>query len=333
MKKLYILLLLVVTSVSFAQQTPPFYEGFNYTAPGILQTQPGWTLLNTGDDLVIASPSLTYSSAGYPASTGNKVTFGGSGIDASKDFAPVSTGTTYYSVLLNVTDLTAVTSTTGSYYLGFISTGSSFGATLWLKKIDANTFNIGINPRTTVANTVFGTTAYNINQTYLVVASYTLNAAASDDVAKVWVNPTIGGSEPAATASATNTGGTDLTLVGKVLIRQGGTTDTPNMEIDELRIATTWNDATTTTVALGVNQNEIASLSISPNPVNNNGVFYITTAANAEKTVTIFDVLGKQVLNLTTSESAVNVSGLNSGVYIVQVTEEGKTATKKLVIR
>jgi len=34
-----------------------------------------------------------------------------------------------------------------------------------------------------------------------------------------------------------------------------------------------------------------------------------------------------------TSENAINVSGLNSGVYMIQVTEEGNTATKKLVIR
>ncbi len=330
MKKLYTLLLLVVTTVSFGQQTPPFYEGFNYTAPGVLQTQPGWLGLNTGDDLVIAAGNLSYT--GLPASTGNKVTFGGAGIDASKDFAPVSTGTVYYSILFNVTDLTAVTSTTGSYNLGFISTGSSFGATLWTKKIDANTFNIGINSRTTVANTVFAALPYNINQTYLIVASYTFNASTGDDVVKLWVNPTIGGAEPAATASAINTGGTDLAMASKILVRQGTATDTPNIEIDELRVATTWNDATTTVVALGIDQNTITGFSISPNPVNN-GVFYITTDANAERTVTVFDILGKQVLNVTTSESAINVAGLNSGVYMVQVTEEGKTATKKLVIR
>lgn len=330
MKKLYSLLLLVVTAVSFAQQAPPFLEPFNYTIPGVLQTQAGWAVLNTGDDLVLASPSLTY--AGLPASTGNKVTFGGAGIDASRDFAAVSTGTVYYSILLNVTDLTAVTSTTGGYCLGFISTGSSFGATMWLKKIDANTFNIGVNPRTTAANTAFSAAAYNINQTYLVVLSYTFNASTGDDVVKLWVNPTIGGSEPASLATATNTGGTDLALVSKILVRQGSATDTPNVEIDELRVATTWVDATTTVVALGVHQNEIAGLSISPNPVNN-GIFYVTTDANAEKTVAIFDILGKQVLKTTTSGSAINVSNLNSGIYMVRVTEEGKSVTKKLVIR
>lgn len=82
---------------------------------------------------------------------------------------------------------------------------------------------------------------------------------------------------------------------------------------------------------LSTNQNSISGLSVYPNPVKN-GVFYINTNANAERTVTVFDVLGKQVLNTKTSESAINVSSLNAGVYMVQITEEGKTATKKLVI-
>jgi|GEM_PF-1487317 len=72
-------------------------------------------------------------------------------------------------------------------------------------------------------------------------------------------------------------------------------------------------------------------INIFPNPVKN-GVFYINTDANAERTVTVFDVLGKQVLNTTTSESAINVSNLTAGVYMVQISEEGNTATKKLVI-
>ncbi len=202
-----------------------------------------------------------------------------------------------------------------------------------MKKIDANTFNIGIHVRSSPASgVVFAPTAYNINTTYLIVVSYAFNAGTNNDVANLWVNPTIGGTEPTPTITMTNTGGTDLGSVNRLLIRQGSATDTPNIELDELRIATTWTDATTTVVALGVQQNEIAGLSISPNPVNN-GVFYVTTDANAERTVTLYDVLGKQVYTTTTSESAINVGGLNSGIYMVTVTEEGKSVTKKLVIR
>jgi len=82
---------------------------------------------------------------------------------------------------------------------------------------------------------------------------------------------------------------------------------------------------------LSIKDNTIAGLKVYPNPVTN-GKFFISTDANTDKSVVIFDVLGKQVLNTTATES-VNVSNLKSGVYIVKITEEGKTATRKLVIK
>lgn len=92
------------------------------------------------------------------------------------------------------------------------------------------------------------------------------------------------------------------------------------------------NSATAANVcSLGVKENNIAGLKVYPNPVTN-GKLFITSDANVEKTVAIYDVLGKQVVNTTATES-VNVSNLKGGVYIVKITEEGKTATRKLVIK
>jgi len=82
---------------------------------------------------------------------------------------------------------------------------------------------------------------------------------------------------------------------------------------------------------LSASNNDIAGLSVFPNPVKN-GVFYINSNNNAERTVTMFDAVGKQVLNLTTSESAIEVNHLKAGVYMIQISEEGILATKKLVV-
>src|SRR5690606_30358316 len=79
-------------------------------------------------------------------------------------------------------------------------------------------------------------------------------------------------------------------------------------------------------------QNAIAGLSVYPNPVSNGNLF-ITSDSGATKSVVIFDVLGKQVVKANVTNGPVNVSNLNGGVYIVKITEEGKTATRKLVIR
>lgn len=76
----------------------------------------------------------------------------------------------------------------------------------------------------------------------------------------------------------------------------------------------------------------INGLTMYPNPVSGN-ILYLTSTANAAMSVQIFDLLGKEVLQSNVVNNAVNVSGLNAGVYMVKVTEEGKTATRKLVIQ
>lgn len=86
------------------------------------------------------------------------------------------------------------------------------------------------------------------------------------------------------------------------------------------------------TGGLSTTKNAIAGLDIYPNPVTN-GVLNINTTANDAKNVVVYDVLGKQVVNTTISGSTVNVANLKNGVYIVKITENGKTATRKLVIR
>ena len=83
---------------------------------------------------------------------------------------------------------------------------------------------------------------------------------------------------------------------------------------------------------LSVAQNDIAGLSVYPNPVTNGNLF-ITSNSGSSKTVIIYDVLGKLVLKGNVINQPLNVSSLNGGVYIVKITEDGKTATRKLVIR
>jgi hypothetical protein len=78
--------------------------------------------------------------------------------------------------------------------------------------------------------------------------------------------------------------------------------------------------------------NAIDGLTMYPNPLKGNTLF-LTSSANANMSVQIFDVLGKEVLKSNVINNTVNVAGLNAGVYIVKITEEGKTATRKLVIQ
>jgi predicted extracellular nuclease len=128
--------------------------------------------------------------------------------------------------------------------------------------------------------------------------------------------------------------GTALTNSTSASRNNGGCTDTNNNATDFTTDAVNpRNSASAANICtLAVNQNSIAGLSVFPNPVSN-GVLYINSDANASRTVIVYDILGKQVVKTTTSNSAINVSALNAGVYMVKITEEGKTATRKLVIR
>lgn len=76
----------------------------------------------------------------------------------------------------------------------------------------------------------------------------------------------------------------------------------------------------------------IEGLSLYPNPVVN-GKVYITSKNDLEKEIIIFDILGKRVLQAHLSSKELNVSDLVPGVYIIKISEQNATATRKLIIR
>ena len=60
---------------------------------------------------------------------------------------------------------------------------------------------------------------------------------------------------------------------------------------------------------------------------------YITTEKNTRKEVTVYDVFGEIVLTERILNTALNISRLVPGVYVLQVTEDSKTITRKLVVK
>jgi hypothetical protein len=64
-----------------------------------------------------------------------------------------------------------------------------------------------------------------------------------------------------------------------------------------------------------------------------NGKVYISSKNDLEKEIIIFDILGKKVLQLHLSSKELNVADLVPGVYIIKISEENASATRKLIIR
>ncbi|TYB70663.1 T9SS type A sorting domain-containing protein [Bizionia gelidisalsuginis] len=74
------------------------------------------------------------------------------------------------------------------------------------------------------------------------------------------------------------------------------------------------------------------AFSIYPNPTNT-GFVTITNKNNSPVIVSVFDVLGKQVISTTVNNKRLNIASLNAGVYVMQLNQSGVLTTKKLVIK
>jgi len=80
------------------------------------------------------------------------------------------------------------------------------------------------------------------------------------------------------------------------------------------------------------NSTNIEDLNIYPNPVSQ-GKLYITTKQNSIKEVEIFNVLGKSIFKTTMFGKELNVSKFHAGVYLLKITENNISTTRKLVIK
>lgn len=101
----------------------------------------------------------------------------------------------------------------------------------------------------------------------------------------------------------------------------------------------TTNASAVTPVPVGSYSNTLSTdsftsttFNVYPNP-STNGFVNISSPSAEAISVNVYDVLGKNVLNHTISNNSLNVSSLNSGLYILRITQNGSSVTKKLVIK
>ncbi|WP_350289894.1 T9SS type A sorting domain-containing protein [uncultured Croceitalea sp.] len=81
-----------------------------------------------------------------------------------------------------------------------------------------------------------------------------------------------------------------------------------------------------------VKHTEVKGFKMYPNPAYGEEI-YITTSSNDKKTIKVYDVFGEIVLVDRISTNTLDISRLVPGVYVLQVTENKKTMTRKLVIK
>ena len=257
MKKIFTLLSLSLI-ITAAKAQIVMGENFDYST-GALTTAGGanvsggnWvTNTGTGNFLQVTAGSLSYPNYHTnPAPGSNKlstVATGSSAEDAYRAFTSQTTGTVYGSALVQVNDLTttlANTDANGDYVLAFLpstSTSNYTARVMFRKGVGANTVNIGIRSHTS-APTSWAPADYPTGQALLIIFGYEFISGATNDVAKLWVNPAYSATEPAPLATHSFVGGpaepADITRFG---VRQG--TTTPGVDIDAIKVSTSWSAA------------------------------------------------------------------------------------------
>jgi hypothetical protein len=366
-----------------AQVTLPFHEPFNYN-PGALISSPSvpvptsatgtytgygsWqsayttpttptTATTVGNADVVTTPAWP------PAvlATGNALrTNGASGLDPFLTFPEVSTGTIYMSFGLEVVTVTGTTTgntyanTTNGSIICFAKKNTAtpvnadnFGGSVAVKKIDATTYNLGIDakfiPSSTSTTTppivpsigVFDSTVFTAGASgtasqVFVVSSY--NPVTGES--KLWVNPALTATEPA--ANVTDVLNTTLatpdvaSAIDAVKINKVRTADTPNVIIDELRVGTSWASVIPG-VTLGLANNSLDKNAVKV--AKKDGAFTVNATGINMKEAMLFDIQGRLVSKATASNNSASLTaGASRGVNFIKVTaDNNKTITVKVV--
>lgn len=249
---------------SFENQRPDavlLTEDFTYTAGSLLSAN-NWTAYSAAgtNALATSAPGLTYT--GYAGSgIGNAVSMATSGEDASRSYAPQSSGSVYASVLVNLSEASVDPAGGYFFHIGADPVGTAFRCRTYAKKDASNNVSFGISKASTVAGEItFTPFSYALNTTHLLVVKYTIVAGDTNDTCDLFVNPALGGAEPAATAVATDLAIADI-VPGTVSLRQGTAATAPTVRVDGIRIGTAWAD-----IAGGGSPSPTPTPSPSPSP-------------------------------------------------------------------
>ena len=276
MKRLLILLALAFSLQHASASLPsldPFADatangGTSYTAGSALANQQNnstniWNVVNStamGPQPVIASGSVL-SYPNLPPPSGNSVSF----VPALTTnqgfrlnfFATNTSGATYYSYLLKLTDISAVPTTNANNFFAGFSDGSTAQpnapvariGTRILTKATNSGFVLGVGRNNTPSDYVYDTNVHNLNEVIFVIGSYELVGGVTN--VNLWINPATNSfgsnTPPTPTVSAVhfanstgnlNTGG----IQGFCILCQNA--NAPSGIIDELRIGTNWSSVT-----------------------------------------------------------------------------------------
>ena len=265
-----------------------FYDGFDYTAgeklvprndtvgtpnPGQLNVDysVNWRYAGAGgaanEAPGIGSGTLSY--PGLQASTGNSAAHDQTMIGSARvQVAPaaISSGTVYWSGLLRVNDIGTLTSGVNGMLLGGFNNSigpgtlpTVVGAVLRIRKdVALSQYYIGTGMNSGTGTGTGGSTNVqydNVNghlagETVLVVGSYEFVPGATNDIARMWINPDVSTFEAASPPAPTLTSAPGAAIADTFAslisfnLRNVNTVGNPSVQFDELRVGDDWASVT-----------------------------------------------------------------------------------------
>ncbi|MCC6396880.1 MAG: T9SS type A sorting domain-containing protein [Bacteroidetes bacterium] len=210
-----------------------------------------WTSFSgTGNALMVVDANLSF--PGYPGSGAGGTlrlrSTSTSAEDAYASFTPLPVGSTLFAAfLLNVdttAGLAANTSGVGDHFSALLpgnSTTAFYGRLCIRKGIGPDTYQLGIRATSQNASAAWYETDLTPAETYLVILGYQLVDGDSNDVASLWLNPDLAGSQPSPVVHQVSTSTSEPAGAARFALRQDGS-DTPTASIDGIRISEFWSE-------------------------------------------------------------------------------------------
>lgn len=287
-----------------------FNETFNYTDGG-LATNGGYTEAGTyagGTGRTIGGMALTYTDAGgsYVLSGAGKSMTNNIGTSAVDYYhykaftaSTVSTGIVYLSFLMKAN---ANISPSNQEVMG-LSNGTSAGPKVLIGKTTTGFFKIGtVRGITTSTEYKYAAspTSLTVGTTYLIVLKYDFATSTSS----VYINPTLGGTEPVSPEISDNTSSTTRSQLNNLWFRGNGTTLIQNYDLSSARVSTSWTEAVAKYTAVSTYTITPSSANASMGTVSGGG----TVPSNTSVSVVATPLSGYRFVNWTENGSEVSTN-------------------------
>ena len=260
----------------------PFYDGFEYPVDQELTPMgtPAATIAPGHGDWVYATnlehdnipmvvPQPWTSSKGLPECKGNAIRYRAGNEDPIIVFEPQgkTEGSIYASFLIRINSWktssdshfyqTWVYKGVADYIFSFIktedgwpSTRNTYGTSIFIKREDKGEgFTLGIAETNSPAKAIFSKEVFGLGKDILIVVQYKYTA--EEGTGYLWINPTVNSSEPKSSVNTLSDASANkkiknttavIGLLDKIRINKNNNSKTPDITLDEVRIANTWQE-------------------------------------------------------------------------------------------